>query len=149
MAIVRIDPFRELAGMQERMSRLMGDLYSRRADDDLMASGSWLPPVDIFQNGNHELVLKAELPGIKREDIDIRVENNTLTIRGERKFAQDVKEDQYHRIERSYGSFSRSFSLPNTIASDKVSAEFKDGILTVTLPVREEAKPKQITVQVS
>ena len=149
MTIVRFDPFRELASMQDRMNRLMGDRYARQGDDDLMASGSWLPPVDIYQTGRHELVLKAELPGVNQQDIDLRVENNTLTIRGERKLDSNVKEDAYHRIERTYGAFSRSFSLPNTIDTEKVSADFKEGVLTVTLPVRDEAKPKQIQVKVS
>ena len=149
MPITRWDPYRELAVLQDRMNRMVGDFQGgSRAADDVMTSGSWMPPVDIFQNGKQEVVLKAELPGIEREDIELRVENNTLTIRGERKHERDVKEEQFHRIERSYGSFSRSFSLPDTIDTDKVKAEFKDGILTVTLPVREEAKPKQIQVSV-
>jgi HSP20 family protein len=104
--------------------------------------------VDIFENDKHEIVLRAELPGLKREEIDIRVENNTLTLRGERKRDAEVKQESYHRVERSYGSFSRSFSLPNTVSADKVSATFTDGVLTITLPLREEAKPRQIQVQV-
>jgi HSP20 family protein len=146
MAMVRFDPFRELAQMQDRMNRIYGEY--RRGEDDVMARG-WLPPVDIYQDGSQELVLKAELPGLSRDDIDVRVENNTLTIRGERKIEKEVREEQYHRVERSYGTFSRSFSLPNTIDTEKVRAELKDGILTLRLPVREEARPKQIQVQVS
>jgi len=148
MAIVRWDPFRELQSMQDRMNRIFGDVYARRGDDDVMARGDWMPLVDIYENDRHELLIKAEMPGMKREDIDIKVENNTLTIRGERRRESEVREEQYHRVERSYGSFSRSFSLPSTVDSEKVSAEYKDGVLTVLLPTREEAKPRQVAVQV-
>jgi HSP20 family protein len=149
MAIVRFDPFRELAGMQERMNRVFGDLYGRRGDDELLSRGAWMPPVDIYENANHEIVLKAELPGLTREDIDVRLENNTLTIRGERKHEADVKEEQFHRVERSYGAFSRSFTVPATVDGDKVKAEFVHGVLSITLPMREEAKPRQIQVKVA
>lgn len=150
MTMVRFDPFRELATMQDRINRIFGDAYTRRYDDgDLTQRGDWLPPVDIFENANQEIVLKAELPGITREDIDLRVENNTLTIRGERKHDTEVKQEQYHRVERSYGSFSRSFSLPTRIDTEKVRAEFKDGVLSITLPVKAEAKPRQIEVAIS
>jgi HSP20 family protein len=148
MAIVRFDPFRELSTMQDRINRIFGDAYRRTDNDDVLSRGDWLPPVDIFENHQHEIVLRAELPGLKREDIDIRVENNTLTLRGERKRDTEVKQEQYHRVERSYGAFSRSFSLPSTVSTDKVSATFADGVLTITLPLREEAKPRQIQVQV-
>lgn len=148
MSIVRFDPFRELASMQDRMSRVLGDMYGRRADDELMARGAWLPPVDIFENEQHEVVLKAELPGLTRDEIDVRVENNTLTIKGERKREANVSDEQYHRVERSYGAFSRSFSLPPTVDAEKVKAEFRDGILSVTLPTKEESKPRQIQVKV-
>jgi len=148
MAIVRWDPFRELQSMQDRMNRIFGDVYARRGDDDVMARGDWMPLVDIYENDRHELLIKAEMPGMKREDIDIKVENNTLTIRGERRRESEVREEQYHRVERSYGSFSRSFSLPSTVDSEKVSAEYKDGVLTILLPTREEAKPRQVAVQV-
>lgn len=149
MAIVRWnDPFREFAQLQDRLNRAFGDAYGR-SDEGLLTSGSWVPPVDIFQNGDHELVLKAELPDMSREDIDITVDNGTLTIKGEKKFSQDVKEDEYHRIERRYGTFSRSFSLPQTVDTTKVAAEYKNGVLTVRLPLREEAKPRQIKVDVA
>jgi HSP20 family protein len=147
MAIVRWDPFRELNAVQERVNRLLGDVY-RAADDDVMRRGAWAPPVDIYDAGNHELVIKAELPDMKRDDIEITVENNTLTLRGEKKMDSEIKEEHCHRIERAYGSFSRSFSLPTTVDTSKVSADYKNGVLTIKLPVREEAKPKQIQVHV-
>lgn len=149
MTLVRFDPFRELSTMQDRINRIFGDAYTRRYNDDLTQRGDWFPAVDIYENGNQEIVLQAELPGLKREDIDLRVENNTLTLRGERKHDADVKPEQYHRVERSYGAFSRSFSLPTRIDTDKVRAEFKDGVLSITLPVKAEAKPRQIEVAVS
>ena len=133
MNIVRFDPFREMAVLQDRVNRVFGDL-SRRFDDDVTARGAWVPPVDIFENDQHELVLKAELPDLKREDIDIRVENNALTLSGQKKAEQEVNEDRYHRIERTYGHFSRTFSLPNTVDTGKIAAEYKNGVLTVKLP---------------
>ena len=149
MSMVRFDPFREMAQMQDRINRIFGDAYTRRHDDDLTQRGEWFPAVDIYENANQEIVLKAELPGIVREDIDVRVENNTLTLRGERKRDTEVKQEQFHRVERSYGSFSRSFSLPSRIDTDQVRAEFKDGVLAITLPVKAEAKPRQIEVALS
>lgn len=148
MAIVRFDPFRDLASMQDRINRIFGEAYLRNNDDDVTNRGDWRPVVDIYENDKHEIVLRAELPGLKREEIDIRVENNTLTLRGERKRDTEVKQESYHRVERSYGAFSRSFSLPSTVSTEKVSATFVDGVLTITLPLREEAKPRQIQVQV-
>jgi HSP20 family protein len=148
MAVVRWDPLRELATMQERMNRLFGDLYTRRGEDDVMTRGDWVPAVDIFENDQHEIVLKAEVPGLAREDIDLRIENNMLTIRGERKPLADVKPEQYHRMERVTGTFSRSFSLPNTVDGERVRADYRDGVLSVVLPMREEAKPRQIQVEV-
>src|SRR5256885_14644566 len=106
-----------------------------------MTEGAWVPPVDIFENGDHELVLKAELPDMTREDIDITVDHGTLTIKGEKKVSNNVKDDSYHRIERRYGTFSRSFSLPPAVVPSKVGAEYHNGVLTVRLPLREEAKP--------
>lgn len=149
MAIVRWDPFRELAAMQDRINRVFGEVYARRPEDDLMLRGDWIPPVDIYENEKGEIVIKAELPGMTKEEIDLRVENNTLTIRGDRKRQAEVKEEQYHRVERTYGSFTRSFSLPGTVDTARVSADYKDGLLTVSLPLREEAKPRQIQVQVN
>lgn len=147
MAMTRFDPFRELDQMQSRINRIFGEAY-RGGSDELLHRGDWLPPVDIYENDQHEIVLRAELPGLKREDLDIKVENNTLTLRGERKRETDVKQESYHRVERTYGAFSRSFSLPATVNTEQVQAKFVDGVLTITLPMREEAKPRQIQVQV-
>lgn len=149
MAIVRwTDPFREFAQLQDRLNRAFSDAYGR-SDEGLLSSGSWMPPVDIYQNGEHELVLKAELPDMTREDIDVTVDNGTLTIKGEKKLSTEVKEEQFHRIERRYGTFTRSFSLPQTVDPSRVGAEYKNGVLTVKLPMREEAKPRQIKVDVA
>ena len=146
MASVKVDPFRELTAMQDRMARLFGDAYLR--DEDTGFRGTWTPAVDLFENENHDLVLKAELPGMGREDIDVSVENSTLVLKGTKKFEAEVKDEQYRRIERAYGTFHRSFNLPNTVDATKVSAEFKHGVLTVKLPFREEAKPRTINVEV-
>jgi len=136
--------------MQDRLNRVFTDAYGRSGSDEgFLTSGAWVPPVDIYQNGDTELVLKAELPDMVREDIDVTVDNGTLTIKGEKKFAGEPKEEQFHRIERRYGAFSRSFSLPQTVDATKVSAEYKNGVLTVKLPVREEAKPRSIKVDVA
>lgn len=148
MAIVRWnDPFREFAQLQDRINRVFNDTY--RSDEGLMTSGSWVPPVDIYQNGDHEVVIRAELPDMSRDDIDITVDNGTLTIKGEKKLSADVKEEQFHRIERRYGTFSRSFSLPQTVDTGKVGAEYKNGVLTVRLPLREEAKPRSVKIDVA
>ena len=149
MAIVRFDPFRELSDMQDRMGRLLGEFYGRRGADDLMRRGAWVPAVDIYDGGNHELVIKAELPDMKRDDIQLTVENNTLTISGEKKMDSELTDANCHRVERAYGTFTRSFSLPPTVDASKVSADYKAGVLSVRLPIREEAKPRQITVKVS
>lgn len=149
MTLVRwSDPFREFAQLQDRINRVFSNSYGQ-SDDGLLTSGTWAPPVDIYQTGDHEVVLKAELPDMTREDIDITVDNGTLTIRGEKKFSNEVKEESFHRIERRYGAFSRSFSLPQTVDTGKVGAEYKNGVLTVRLPLREEAKPRQIKVDVA
>lgn len=147
MAITRFDPFREFATLQDRMNRLFGDVYLR--DEDVAARGNWVPAVDIFETEGHDLVIKAELPDMTREDIEVTVENNTLSIRGVKKLPADVKEEQFRRIERSYGAFNRSFTLPNTVDASKVAAEYRNGLLTVRLPFREEAKPRTINVEVA
>ena len=125
----------------------MAIVYFR--DEPLMARGSWVPAVDIYETDTHDLVIKAELPDMTREDIEVTVENNTLALRGERKFPADVKEDQFRRVERNYGLFNRSFTLPTTVDASKVSAEYKNGVLTVRLPFREEARPRTINVEVA
>jgi HSP20 family protein len=147
MTIVRWDPFRELNAVQDRMNRILGEYY-RGADDDVMRRGTWVPPVDIYDTGNHELIIKAELPDMTKEDIEITVENGSLTLKGEKKMDQGLKDEQCRRIERVYGTFTRTFSLPPTVDATKVSADYKNGLLTIKLPVREEAKPKQIQVEV-
>jgi HSP20 family protein len=149
MAITRFDPFRDLAVLQDRMNRLFNDSYQGRSrEDDLMSRGSWTPAVDIYEVEG-SLVLKAELPELRREDIDVNIENSTLTIRGERKLDSEVKQESFHRIERAYGTFVRQFTLPPTVDPAKVGAEYKNGVLTVTLPVREEAKPRSVKVEVA
>lgn len=141
MALVRWDPARELAGMEiDRLNRMFTDFYNESF------GRGWVPPVDIFEGDNHDVVLKAELPDMKREDIGVTFENNVLTLSGERKFDQSVKRESYQRLERHYGSFSRSFTLPATIDPAGISASYKDGVLTVRLPQRDDAKPKQIAV---
>ena len=147
MTIVRWDPLRELSAIQDRMNRVFGEYY-RGADDDVMRRGTWVPPVDIYDTGNNELVIKAELPDMSKEDIEITVENGSLTLKGEKKMDSGIRDEHCRRIERAYGTFSRSFSLPPTVDPSKVSADYKNGVLTIKLPVREEAKPKQIQVQV-
>lgn len=150
MAIVRFDPFRDLMTLQERMNRMFDESFrgARAAGDDWALGGSWAPAVDIYEREGN-IVLKAELPGIDSKDVDIRLENNVLTLRGERKYDNEVKQESYHRVERAYGSFSRSFTLPSVVDQEKIKAEYKDGILELTLPKREEAKPKQISIKVT
>jgi len=147
MAIARLDPFREFGTLQDRMNRLFGDVYLR--DEDVNGRPAWVPPVDIYETEGHDLVVKAELPDLRSEDIEVTVENNTLTIRGERKLPSEIKEEQFRRVERRYGAFSRSFTLPNTVDASKVGAEYKNGILAVKLPFREEAKPRTVNVEVA
>jgi HSP20 family protein len=151
MTLIPWDPFRELAQLQDRLNRVYTDTYGRgrTSDESLLTSGTWTPLVDIYENGNHELVLKAELPDMSREDIELTVDAGTLTIKGEKKLSGEVSHDQFHRIERRYGTFSRSFSLPQTVDAAKVAAEYKNGVLTVRLPLREEARPRQIKVDVA
>jgi len=149
MAMTRFDPFRDLAVLQDRMNLLFNDNFGPRGRDEaLLNRGTWTPSVDIYEVDG-ALVLKAELPDMRREDIDVTVENNTLTIRGERKLDNEIKQENFHRIERGYGSFVRQFSLPNTVDAAKIAADYKDGVLSVKLPVREEAKPRTIKVEVA
>jgi HSP20 family protein len=146
MTVTRIDPFAEFARLQNRLGGLLGDIYVRPA---LADADGWVPPVDIYETDQHDLVLKIELPDMVREDIELTVEHNTLTVRGTRKRAGDVKDEQFRRVERRYGSFSRTFALPTTVDASKVTADYKNGMLTVKLPYREEARPRTITVEVA
>jgi HSP20 family protein len=141
------DLMRELSSLQDRMNRIWGNVQDR-GYEDVTSRGGWMPPVDIYETDNKEIVLKVELPGLKREDIDLTVEQNTLTIKGQRRPDDSVREQQYHRLERTYGTFSRSFTLPNTIEAAGVRADYRDGVLTITLPTRADARPRQIQVEV-
>jgi HSP20 family protein len=145
--ITRFDPFRDLAQLQDRVNRLFQESAASTSGEEAFTTSSFVPPVDIYEN-EHNIVLKLEVPGVEQKDLDIRIENNTITVRGERKFEKETKEENYHRVERRYGSFQRSFGLPNTVNTDNVTADYNNGILTVTLAKRAEAKPKQIKVNV-
>ena len=147
MAVVRWQPARDLATMEvDRLHRMFDNLFGDHVQRSENVERGWMPAVDIYETEAREFVLKAELPDVKREDIHLTFENNVLTLRGERKFGDDVKRDNYHRIERHYGAFSRSFTVPPTIDSSRIAASFKDGVLTIRLAQREEARPKQIEV---
>jgi HSP20 family protein len=146
MTIIRWDSFRDVAALQERMNQMVG-FYSAPQED--LTRSAWVPAIDIYSNGPYELVLKAELPDMKEEEIALTIEDNTLTLRGEKKLDGEITEGQFHRTERSYGAFARTFALPPTIDAGKVSAAYKAGVLTVRLPLREEAKPQQIKVAIA
>ena len=148
MAIVRWEPFRDLVSAQRDFDRLFREAFSPQLGETELSTRSWAPPVDIFETED-AIVLKAELPGVDPKDVEVRVEDNNLYLKGERNYEKEVKEQNYHRIERSYGSFARSFSLPNSIDAEKVKAEYKDGLLTLTMPKREETKPKTIKIDVT
>ena len=144
MAIVRWEPARELASMEiDRLQRMFSDFYG-----EAFSRSAWVPPVDIFETDEHEVVLKAELPEVNRDDISVTFENGVLTLKGQRNIEQETKQENYHRVERRHGAFSRSFTLPNTVDASRISATYKDGVLTIRLPQREEAKAKQINVNV-
>ena len=138
-------PLRGAATLQEQINRIFGDVMGRTGEESNLTP--WAPAVDIYET-EHELVVKADLPDMNPQDLDIRVENNILTIRGERKFENKVSEENYLRVERAYGSFSRSFSLASSVKSDAIKADYQNGVLTLSVPKREEAKPKQIKVNV-
>jgi HSP20 family protein len=141
MALVRWNPVGQLAGMEiDRLNRMFSEFYGEGL------TRGWLPPVDIFENESGEIVIKAELPDMKRDDIKVSFENHVLTLSGERKQEQTIRKDAYHRQERHVGSFSRSFTIPATVDASAIGAAYKDGVLTIRLPQREEAKPKQIAV---
>ena len=147
MAIVRFDPFHEFATLQGRVDRLFGGVPLR--DESVTAPARWVPLVDIYETDSHDLVITADLPDVTREEIEVTVDHDTLTLRGTRKAPSDVKEEQFRRVERRYGAFTRSFTLPKTVDASKVSAEHKNGVLTVRLPFREEARPRTINVEVA
>jgi HSP20 family protein len=138
-------PLRGPVTLQEQINSIFGDVMGRTGEESNLTP--WAPAVDIYET-EHELVVKADLPDVNPQDLDIRVENNILTIRGERKFENKVKEENYLRVERAYGSFSRSFSLANSVKLDAIKADYQNGVLTLSIPKREEAKPKQIKVNV-
>lgn len=139
--LTRWDPFRDLFTMQDRMNRLFQDM----GREESITTGAFIPPVDIYEDEQH-IVLKMEVPGVEEKDIDIRLENSTLMVRGERKFEQEEKEENFHRVERRYGSFTRQFTLPNTVDTNDVQADLHNGVLKLRLAKRAEAKPKQIKV---
>lgn len=147
MPIIRWDPFRDVLALQNRMNSLFQDFTRGQGDSDALTTAAFVPPVDIYED-EHKLILKLEVPGLKQDDFDIRVENNTLTIRGERKFEKEEKEENFHRIERRYGSFYRAFTVPNTVNTESVKADYDAGVLKIELQKRAEAKPKQIKVGV-
>lgn len=143
MKLVRWDPLQELLAMSNRLNRTVNDPYTQRTEDSF---GAWAPPVDILERQDH-LVIRAEVPGVHKEDMDVRIENGVLTLHGERKEEKDVKEENAHLMERVYGSFTRSFSLPTTVDATKVTATYKDGVLEVTVPKVETAKPKKVEIK--
>ena len=143
--ITRWDPFREFATLQDRMNRLFP--RGPEGQDESLTSTAFAPPVDVYED-EHNVTLKIEVPGIDEKDIDVRIENNTLTVHGERKFEKEEKEENYRRVERQYGSFTRTFTLPNTVNQESVQANYDKGVLKITLAKKAEAKPKQIKVNV-
>src|SRR5438309_9762582 len=145
--LTRWDPFRECATLQVRMNRLFQESFRREGREESLTTTSFAPAVDVYED-EHNVTVKIEVPGIDEKDIDVRVENNTLTVHGERKFEKEEKEENYRRVERQYGSFTRTFALPQTVESEKVSATYDQGVLKITLPKKAEAKPKQIKVNV-
>jgi HSP20 family protein len=145
MSIVRYDPFRDLRSLQDEVNRLFSTNLTRFSDEGI-ARGAWNPNVDIYENKD-QIVLEAELPGMNREDFDLSIENNVITLRGERRFEKKDESDNYHRVERAYGSFTRSFTLPQTVTGEGATAEYKNGVLRVTLPKREEVKARRIEIK--
>lgn len=145
MAITRWDPFRDVSTLQNRLNSLFQDY--NRGEGGMVSTAGFVPPVDVYED-EHKILLKLEIPGMKQEDLDIQLENNTLTVRGERKFENEEKEENFHRVERHYGTFYRAFTIPNTVNPDSVKADYDAGVLKIQLEKRAEAKPKQIKVQV-
>jgi HSP20 family protein len=145
--LTRWEPFRELQDRIDRMNRLFRESYRSEGPEEALTTTSFAPPVDIYED-EHNITLKMEVPGIDEKDIDARIENNTLTIRGERKFEKDEKEENFRRVERQYGSFTRSFTLPSSVETENVQANYDKGVLEIRLAKKAEAKPKQIKVKV-
>ena len=145
--LTRWDPFREFTTLQDRMNRLFRDSFGPEGREESLTTSSFAPPVDVYED-EHNVTLKIEVPGIDEKDIDVRIENNTLTVHGERSFEKEEKEENYRRVERQYGSFTRSFTLPNTVDHDNVQANYEKGVLKIKLAKKAEAKPKQIKVNV-
>jgi HSP20 family protein len=145
--IARWDPFREFSTLQDRMNRLFRESYGPEGREESLTTSSFAPPVDVYED-EHTVTLKIEVPGIDEKDIDVRIENNVLTVHGERKFEKEEKEENFRRVERQYGSFIRTFTLPTTVDAEKVAAQYDKGILKIALPKKAEAKPKQIKVNV-
>ena len=145
MSIVRYDPFRDLRTLQEEVNRLFSSNLTRGFGEEGIGRGAWNPSVDIYENKD-QIVLEAELPGMRQEDFELTVENNVITLRGERQFEKKEESDNYHRVERSYGSFTRSFTLPQTVSAEGATAEYTNGVLRVTLPKREETKARRIQI---
>jgi HSP20 family protein len=146
MSITRYDPFRDLKSLQDEVNRLFSTNFTRSFGDEGIARGVWTPNVDIFENKD-EIVLEAELPGMNREDFELTIENNVLTLRGERRFEKKDEADNYHRVERAYGAFTRSFTLPQTVSAENAAAEYKNGVLRVALRKREEVKARRIEIK--
>ena len=145
MALTRWDPFRELSIMQERMNRIFDDAGRGWRGDEPSSTTTWSPAVDIYETES-EIMVQAELPGVERKDIALNLEKNVLTLKGERRFEKETRQENYHRIERAYGGFSRSFSIPAIVDEEKIRADYKDGILKIALPKKEQVKPKQIQI---
>ena len=145
--LTRWDPFREFVTLQDRMNRLFRDSFGPEGREEALTSTTFAPPVDVYED-EHNVTLKIEVPGIEEKDIDVRIENNTLTVHGERKFEKEEKEENYRRVERQYGSFTRTFTLPNTVEQESVQADYDKGVLKIKLAKKAEAKPKQIKVNV-
>ena len=145
--ITRWDPFREFTTVQDRLNRLFRDSYGSEGREEALTTSAFAPAVDVYED-EHNVTLKVQVPGIDEKDIDIRIENNTLTLHGERKFEKEEKEENFRRVESSYGSFTRSFTLPQTVDAEKVTADYSKGVLKINLPKKAEAKPKQIKVNV-
>ncbi|OGD22378.1 MAG: molecular chaperone [Candidatus Aminicenantes bacterium RBG_16_63_16] len=145
MAIIRWDPFRDLVSLRDKMNRLFEDAVTQRGEEKELVASSWAPAVDIYEDES-QLVLTAEVPGLSEKDVEIKIEDNVLSIHGERKLEKETREENYHRIERAYGSFFRSFTLPNYIDQDKIRAEHENGVLKISMPKKAELKPRKVRI---